>query len=159
MPDLHNPLPGVLPNKHKTKIPYSSSPQIPSRSNLDYCTHIQHSDLPTMNLDEDTCEWLGLPSPLEMYQQHCLLLENEIQELNLLLSKARADIFGLVSMLSDAQAKKDEFTGYLRLRGAEAAAMRKEIADLTTSANSNKREAEGLRRIVNEMRPHPTTIV
>ncbi|MGU9857312.1 helix-turn-helix domain-containing protein [Pseudomonas sp. LF245] len=68
-----------------------------------------------MNIDEDTCEWLGLPSPLEMYQQHCLLLENEIQELNLLLSKARADIFGLVSMLAEAQAKKDEFAGYLRL--------------------------------------------
>ncbi|MGU9857078.1 hypothetical protein [Pseudomonas sp. LF245] len=112
-----------------------------------------------MNLDEDTCEWLGLPSPLEMYQQHCLLLENEIQELNLLLSKARTDIFGLVSMLSEAQAKKDEFAGYLRVRGTEAAAMRKEIADLTTSAGSSKREAEGLRRIVNEMRPRPTTIV
>ena len=52
-----------------------------------------------------------------------------------------------------------EFAGYLRLRGAEAAATRKEIVDLTTSANSSKREAEGLGRIVNEMRPRPTTIV
>jgi hypothetical protein len=112
-----------------------------------------------MNLDENTCEWLGLPSPLEMYQQHCLLLENEIQELNLLLSKARADIFGLVSMLDEARAKKDEFAGYLRQRCSEAAAMRKQISDLTSSAIVSKREADNLRLIVNELRSRPTTIV
>ncbi|QZP18767.1 hypothetical protein [Pseudomonas sp. DR208] len=112
-----------------------------------------------MNLDEDTCEWLGLPSPLEMYQQHCLLLENEIQELNLLLSKARADIFGLVLMLDEARAKKDEFAGYLRQRGSEAAAMRKQISDLTSSAIVSKREADNLRLIVNELRSRTTTIV
>ncbi|WP_312496683.1 hypothetical protein [Pseudomonas cremoris] len=94
-----------------------------------------------MYLDEDTCEWLGLPSPLEMYQQHCLLLENEIQELNVLLRKARADIFGLVAMLTEEQAKKDEYASYLRQRGAEAAVMRKQIADLTISASLNRREA------------------
>lgn len=68
-----------------------------------------------MPIDEDTCEWLGLPSPLEMYQQHCLLLENEIQELNLQLRKAREDIFGLIVMLDETRATKDEFSGYLRL--------------------------------------------
>lgn len=104
-----------------------------------------------MNLDEDTCEWLGLPSPLEMYQQHCLLLENEIQELNLLLSKARADIFGLVSMLSEVQAKKEEFAGYLRQRSAEAAAMRKEIVDLKTSVNLSKRDADELKQILSDL--------
>lgn len=36
-----------------------------------------------MNDDEDTLGWLGLPTPLQMYRQHCRLLENEIQELNL----------------------------------------------------------------------------
>jgi len=150
---------GVLPNEYQTQISYSSSPQIAPRLNLDYCMHIQHLSLPTMNLDEDTCEWLGLPSPLEMYQQHCLLLENEIQELNLLLSKARADIFGLVLMLDEARAKKDEFAGYLRQRGSEAAAMRKQISDLTSSAIVSKREADNLRLIVNELRSRPTTIV
>ena len=112
-----------------------------------------------MPIDEDTCEWLGLPSPLETYQQHCLLLENEIQELNLQLRKAREDIFGLIAMLDETRAIKDEFSGYLRQRGAEAAEMRKHIADLTTSNNANKREAEALRLIVNEMRPRPITIV
>ncbi|GAB5336239.1 hypothetical protein [Pseudomonas fluorescens] len=106
-----------------------------------------------MYIDEETCGWLGLPSPLEMYQQQCLLLENEIQELNLLLSKARADIFGLVTMLTEAQAKKEEFAGYLRLRGAEASVMRKQIADLEISASANRKDADQLRKMLNELRP------
>ena len=109
--------------------------------------------------DDDTLGWLGLPTPLEMYRQHCHLLENEIQELNVQLRKARADVFGISQMLLDTQAKNIEFAGYLRERGAEAAVMRKQISDLTTSANGSRREADELRRIVNEMRPRPTTIV
>jgi len=112
-----------------------------------------------MNNDDDTLGWLGLPSPLQMYRQHCRLLENEIQELNAQLRKARADVFGISQMLLETQAKNSEFAGYLRERGAEAAAMRKQISDLTTSNYVNKREAEELRRLVNEMRPRPTTIV
>ena len=112
-----------------------------------------------MNNDEDTLGWLGLPTPLQMYRQHCRLLENEIQELNLQLRKARADVFGISQMLLETQAKNTEFAGYLRERGAEAAAMRKQIADLTTLSNASRREADELRRIVNEMRPRPTTIV
>ncbi|WP_443700656.1 hypothetical protein [Pseudomonas sp.] len=106
-----------------------------------------------MNLDEDTCDWLGLPSPLEMYQQHCLLLENEIQELNLHLRKAREDIFGLIAMLDEARAKKDEFAGYLQQRGAEAAEMRKQIADLTIAVGSSNRDADHLRRMLKELSP------
>ncbi|AQT95902.1 hypothetical protein [Pseudomonas azotoformans] len=112
-----------------------------------------------MNNDDDTLGWLGLPTPLQMYRQHCRLLENEIQELNVQLRKARADVFGISQMLLDAQAKNAEFAGYLRQRGGEAAEMRKQIADLTTSANLSKRQADELRRIVNEMRPQPTTTV
>lgn len=112
-----------------------------------------------MNDDEDTLGWLGLPTPLQMYRQHCRLLENEIQELNLQLRKARADVLGISQMLLETQAKNCEFAGYLRERGAEAAAMRKQISDLTTSNYVNKREAEKLRQIVDEMRPRPTTIV
>lgn len=112
-----------------------------------------------MPIDEETCDWLGMPSPVEVYQQHCLLLENEIQELNAHLRKARADIFGLVNMLSEVQSRKDELASYLRQRGAEAAAMRRQIADLTTSNNVNKRDAEELRRVVDEIRLRSTTIV
>lgn len=99
-----------------------------------------------MNIDEDTCEWLGLPTPLEMYKQHCLILENEIKELNLQLRKARADVFCISQTLLEVQAKNAEFAGYLRERGAEAAAMRKEIAELTTSKNFDRRELAELRQ-------------
>lgn len=112
-----------------------------------------------MNIDEDTCGWLGIPTPLEMHKQHARLLENEIQALNLQLRKARADIFGLVAMLTEAQAKNEEFAGYLRLRGAEAAAMRKQIANLTTSDRLSTREAVRLRSVLNELMSHPKTIV
>ncbi|SDR20569.1 hypothetical protein SAMN04490186_3989 [Pseudomonas grimontii] len=112
-----------------------------------------------MNIDEDTCEWLGLPTPLEMYKQHCRMLENEVKELNLQLRKAQADVFGISQMLLETQAKNSEFAGYLRERGTEAAAMRKQISDLTTSTSVSRREADELRRIVNERRPRPTTIV
>ena len=112
-----------------------------------------------MNIDEDTCGWLGIPTPLEMHKQHARLLENEIQELNLQLRKARADIFGLVAMLAEAQAKKDEFSGYLRQRGAEAAVMRKQIDTLTTSERVGTREAERLRGMLNDLMSRPKTIV
>lgn len=112
-----------------------------------------------MNNDEDTLGWLGLPTPLQMYRQHCRLLENEIQDLNVQLRKAREDVFGISQMLLTSQAKNAEFAGYLRQRGGEAAEMRKQIDTLTTSLNVSQREAEGLKRIVNEMRPRPTTIV
>lgn len=111
-----------------------------------------------MNNDDDTNGWLGLPTPLEMYRQHCRLLENEIQELNVQLRKARADVFGISQMLLETQAKNAEFAGYLRQRGGEAAKMRRTIEDLTTSLNVSQRDAEGLRRIVNELRPRPVTI-
>lgn len=112
-----------------------------------------------MRDDEDTCGWLGLPTALEMYRQHCGLLENEIQELNRHLRKAREDVFGVSQMLIEMQAKNLQLAEYLRDRGAEAAVMRKQIADLTTSLNVSRREAKELRQIVNEMRPRPFTIL
>jgi chromosome segregation ATPase len=112
-----------------------------------------------MNIDEDTCGWLGIPTPLEMHKQHARLLENEIQELNLQLRKARADIFGLVEMLAEAQAKKDEFAGYLKQRGAEAAAMRKQINDLTTSSRADQRRADQLKELLDGLVTRPKTIV
>ena len=47
---------------------------------------------------EDTSDWLGCPTPLEMYKHSCLMLENEVQELTTQLRKARQDIFGLIEM-------------------------------------------------------------
>lgn len=51
-----------------------------------------------MNLDEDTCEWLGCPTPLEMYQHQCALLEDELTEAQKRLAEARRNIAGLVQM-------------------------------------------------------------
>lgn len=51
-----------------------------------------------MNLDEDTCEWLGCPSPLEMYQHQCALLEDELIASQKRLTGARRNIAGLVQM-------------------------------------------------------------
>lgn len=85
-----------------------------------------------MNIDEDTCEWLGCPTPLEMHKQHALLLENEIQELHLQLRKAREDMFGLVNMLAEAQDQKEELAGRRRQLGVEAAEMREVMSDLRT---------------------------
>lgn len=54
---------------------------------------------------EDTSDWLGCPTPLEMYKHSCLMLENEVQELTTQLRKARQDVFGLVEMHA-AEAKE-----------------------------------------------------
>ena len=51
-----------------------------------------------MNIDEDTSAWLGCPTPLEMYQHQCALLEDELTTAYRLLSKARANVAGLVQM-------------------------------------------------------------
>lgn len=51
-----------------------------------------------MNIDEDTTAWLGCPTPLEMYKHQCALLEDELTSAYQLLSRARANIAGLVQM-------------------------------------------------------------
>lgn len=51
-----------------------------------------------MNIDEDTSAWLGCPTPLEMYQHQCALLEDELIQTGAMLRKARANIAGLVQM-------------------------------------------------------------
>ncbi|MCJ7959167.1 MAG: hypothetical protein MUW57_22155 [Pseudomonas sp.] len=51
-----------------------------------------------MNIDEDTSTWLGCPTPLEMYQHQCALLEDELIQTEAMLRKARANVAGLVQM-------------------------------------------------------------
>ncbi|WP_025856615.1 hypothetical protein [Pseudomonas sp. CHM02] len=51
-----------------------------------------------MNIDEDTSKWLGCPTPLEMYQHQCALLEDELIQTEAMLRKARANVAGLVQM-------------------------------------------------------------
>lgn len=51
-----------------------------------------------MNVDMDTDDWLGCPTPLEMYQHQCALLEDELIQTHAMLRKARANVAGLVQM-------------------------------------------------------------
>ncbi|WDG39774.1 hypothetical protein PUP72_13960 [Pseudomonas synxantha] len=51
-----------------------------------------------MNVDMDTEDWLGCPTPLEMYQHQCALLVDELVETERMLRRARANIAGLVQM-------------------------------------------------------------
>jgi hypothetical protein len=51
-----------------------------------------------MNIDEDTSAWLGCPTPLEMYQHQCALLEDELIQTEAMLRKARANVADLVQM-------------------------------------------------------------
>lgn len=50
------------------------------------------------DIDEDTSEWLGCPTPLEMYKHQCALLEDELIQTQAMLRKARANVAGLVQM-------------------------------------------------------------
>ncbi len=51
-----------------------------------------------MNIDEDTSAWLGCPTPLELYKHQCALLEDELTQAQVQLTKARRNIAGLVHM-------------------------------------------------------------
>ncbi|WP_439864562.1 hypothetical protein [Pseudomonas antarctica] len=51
-----------------------------------------------MNVDMDTDDWLACPTPLEMYQHQCSILVEELAETERMLSRARANIAGLVQM-------------------------------------------------------------
>lgn len=64
-----------------------------------------------MNIDQDTCEWLGCPTPLEMYKHQCALLEDELTLAQVQLTKARRNIAGLVHMndvLTTGKARAEE---------------------------------------------------
>ncbi|WP_162884071.1 hypothetical protein [Pseudomonas protegens] len=63
--------------------------------------HIQHGIRgSTVHTEDDTADWLGIPSPLETCKQHILLLENEIAELTRLLRESRHNAFKLAEMHS-----------------------------------------------------------
>ena len=51
-----------------------------------------------MDVDMDTDDWLGCPTPLEMYQHQCSILVDELVETERMLRRARANIAGLVQM-------------------------------------------------------------
>ena len=55
-------------------------------------------EIHAMNVEMDTDDWLGCPTPLEMYQHQCSILVDELVETERMLRRARANIAGLVQM-------------------------------------------------------------
>lgn len=112
---------------------------------LDYCMRIQYLSFITMNIEEDTSTWLGCPTPLEMYQHQCALLEDELTSAYQMLSRARANIAGLVQMNDLLLAGKIKTEAELRLALADLSSahihgseMSKEIMSLKMIASQNE---------------------
>jgi hypothetical protein len=108
---------------------------------------------------EDTSDWLGCPTELETCRHYLRLLENEVQELNLQLRKARENIFGLVEMYDEAAAQRDEAMSNLRERSGELALVRKQLYDIDMISRGHKREADRLRGILDGLTPNSKTII
>ncbi|MCL9653585.1 hypothetical protein L2088_02605 [Pseudomonas protegens] len=103
-----------------------------------------------MHTEDETADWLGIPSPLETARQHALLLENEVAELNLQLRAARENIFKLVNMQAQTESDRDEALARLRERSGEAATLRQQIRKLELTIRSQERANENLRRQISE---------
>ena len=76
-----------------------------------------------MDVDDNTDDWLGCPTPLEMYKHQRAMLEDELIETQAMLRKARANVSGLVQM-------NDVLATGKALADAELAKAQSEIARL-----------------------------
>jgi chromosome segregation ATPase len=84
---------------------------------------------------EDTDDWLGCPTPLETCRQQLRLYENEFEELNLQMRKAREDIFGLVQMHADVSSERDQLRAELTRVKTELAVSNRRATDIETKSN------------------------
>ncbi|MGY2157336.1 hypothetical protein [Pseudomonas tolaasii] len=98
-----------------------------------------------MNIDEDTSAWLGCPTPLEMYQHQCAMLEDELTTAYQLLRKARANIAGLVQMndllatgKAVAEAQLRSVSADLSRVHVQGSEMSKQIMSLKIIASQNE---------------------
>ncbi|MEB0195359.1 MULTISPECIES: hypothetical protein [unclassified Pseudomonas] len=99
-----------------------------------------------MNVDMDTEDWLGCPTPLEMYQHQCSILVDELVETERMLRRARANIAGLVQMNDLLMTGKDQAEAALKAALSQVAAL-----NLETSRQGRK--LNGL-AIITEQRDH-----
>lgn len=99
-----------------------------------------------MHTEDDTADWLGIPTPLETARQHALLLENEVDELNLQLRVARENIYKLVNMQAQTERERDDALSRLREKVGEAMKLRQKVSDLQTTVLTKDRANEDLRR-------------
>lgn len=83
-----------------------------------------------MNIDDDTSEWLGCPTPLEMYQHQCAMLEDEIASLHQQLRSARENIQGLIQMNDDLVTGKASTEAELKKALADVGRLNHEASEL-----------------------------
>ena len=99
-----------------------------------------------MNVDMDTDDWLGCPTPLEMYQHQCSILVDELVQTERMLRRARANIAGLVQMNDLLMTGKDQAEAALKSALSQVAALNLENSD-------QGRKLNGL-AIITEQRDH-----
>ena len=85
---------------------------------------------------EDTDDWLGIPTPLESCKQHILLLENEVDDLNRQLRKARSDIFGLVQMNDQLAEDKSRLIAEMKNAKIQIARLTGEASEMLSKLGS-----------------------
>ena len=99
-----------------------------------------------MNVDMDTEDWLGCPTPLEMYKHQCSILVDELVETERMLRRARANIAGLVQMNDLLMTGKDQSEAALK-------AALSQVATLNLETSRQGRKLNGL-AIITEQRDH-----
>ena len=111
-----------------------------------------------MSIDLDTEDWLGCPTPLEMYQHQCALLEDELIQTEAMLRKARANVAGLVQMndllatgKTTAEAKLRYFAAELSRTNIQSSEMAKEIMGLKMIASQNEHLFRENQRLLMEL--------
>ena len=86
-------------------------------------------EIHAMNVDMDTDDWLGCPTPLEMYQHQCSLLVDELVETERMLRRARANIAGLVQMNDLLMNGKAQAEQQLSLASSELADLKGSLTE------------------------------
>lgn len=89
-----------------------------------------------MHTEDDTADWLGIPTPLETCRQHILLLENEIAELTRQLRESRHNVFKLVEMHDQALKERDSQSRLLTAAEERLARLEIEARDLNSTIYS-----------------------
>lgn len=111
-----------------------------------------------MSIDLDTEDWLGCPTPLEMYQHQCALLEDELIQTESMLRKARANVAGLVQMndllavgKASAEVKLRDAEAELSRTNVHSSEMAKEIMGLKMIASQNEHLFRENQRLLMEL--------
>ncbi|MCM2362493.1 hypothetical protein [Pseudomonas sp. SR18] len=88
-----------------------------------------------MNIDEDTSAWLGCPTPLEMYKHQCALLEDELNQTQSALNKARRNIAGLIQLSDDLATGKTSAEDALNKARSEVSRLNRENSEMDRKIN------------------------